>query len=77
MQLKHCQGCRDNFYNGNNDLGVSQCWAFDPKKKLTTQYELSVHTPMNIKCAYLKVRKPPCYHQTGYILLREIPDYAK
>jgi hypothetical protein len=25
-KLIHCQGCRDNFYNGNNDLGVKECW---------------------------------------------------
>jgi hypothetical protein len=24
---KYCSGCRNNFYNGNNDLGVSKCWS--------------------------------------------------
>lgn len=23
-----CAGCRNNFYNGNNDYGVKQCWSF-------------------------------------------------
>lgn len=23
-----CRGCEDNFYNGNNPLGVKECWAF-------------------------------------------------
>lgn len=31
-RLKPCQsmcgGCRDDFYNGHNQLGVTQCWGF-------------------------------------------------
>lgn len=27
-KLELCRGCRDNFYNGNNDLGVKRCWNF-------------------------------------------------
>ncbi len=22
-----CGGCRNDFYNGNNDLGVKECWS--------------------------------------------------
>ena len=29
---KHCTGCEDNFYNGNNDLGVNECWSLDNMK---------------------------------------------
>jgi hypothetical protein len=29
---KHCKGCRDNFYNGNNDLNVKRCWSLDSAK---------------------------------------------
>ena len=25
---RNCIGCRDNFYNGNNNLGVKECWGF-------------------------------------------------
>jgi hypothetical protein len=25
-KLKHCIGCSENFYNGNNPLGVKECW---------------------------------------------------
>lgn len=24
-----CSGCRNDFYNGHNDLGVKKCWSFD------------------------------------------------
>ena len=26
---EHCAGCRQNFYNGNNPLGVKRCWNLD------------------------------------------------
>jgi hypothetical protein len=29
---KMCSGCRDNFYNGNNDLGVKECWNLSSAK---------------------------------------------
>lgn len=29
---KYCAGCRNNFYNGNNDLGVAQCWSLEEAK---------------------------------------------
>jgi hypothetical protein len=27
-----CEGCRDNFYNGNNDIGVKTCWHYKTAK---------------------------------------------
>ncbi len=30
-----CAGCRDNFYNGNNDLGVKECWNLSTAKVVT------------------------------------------
>ena len=27
-----CGGCRQNFYNGNNDIGVSECWSLAKSK---------------------------------------------
>jgi hypothetical protein len=74
---KDCVGCRDNFYNSFNLYGIKDCWSFDKKKKLETKYELSIHTPMNIKSAYLKVKVPDCYHKQGYVLCKKIPDYAR
>ena len=31
-KLKHCLGCTENFYNGNNPLGVQRCWHLDSAK---------------------------------------------
>lgn len=27
-----CSGCRQNFYNGHNDLGIDECWSLDKAK---------------------------------------------
>jgi hypothetical protein len=27
-----CSGCENNFYNGNNDYGVKQCWSYSKNK---------------------------------------------
>jgi hypothetical protein len=31
-KLKMCAGCSENFYNGNNDIGISRCWNLDSAK---------------------------------------------
>lgn len=55
-----CRGCREDFYNGNNDLGVKECWSFrgarvvermrvgaweSPPYKWTPQTTLHCHSP--------------------------------
>ena len=32
MKKKYCNGCRDNFYNGNNQFGIGECWNFKSAK---------------------------------------------
>lgn len=71
-----CSGCRNNFYNGNNSLGVSECWSL-ADAKLKTRYRLPRNVPVNKKGAYVKVRVYNCYHETGYAYFDSIPNYAK
>ena len=71
-----CIGCRNNFYNGNNPLGVSECWSLK-SAVMKTRFELGTNVPMWIREAYRKVRKPSCYHGKGYVYLESIPVYAK
>jgi hypothetical protein len=73
---EHCTGCRNNFYNGNNSLGVARCWSL-AKAKLVTKFRIGTWVPMNIKEAYLKVRVPDCYHCDGSAHLKAIPHYAQ
>lgn len=76
MNKSDCVGCRDDFYNGNNDIGVSECWLFK-KAELATRYQLSIHTPISERRGYRKVTKPKCYGQNGYVFLDKIPEHAK
>ena len=31
-RLKHCSGCYENIYNGNNTVGVKECWNLKSAK---------------------------------------------
>jgi hypothetical protein len=73
---KHCPGCRNDFYNGNNELGVKRCWSLKDAK-LVTRFRLSINTPMSQKSGYVKTRVPDCYHENGFVYLNEIPNYAE
>jgi len=32
MKKSKCSGCRNNFYNGNNQYGVKECWLLKNAK---------------------------------------------
>ena len=64
--LKCCVGCYENFYNGNNTVGVKECWNLE-SAKLVMKKKVGIddvppwnHTP--IKCL-------SCYHETGYVMI--------
>jgi hypothetical protein len=66
-KLKHCTGCRDNFYNGHNDLGVSECWSLE-KAKMVWKKEVSINQrpPWNQKAR----RFLSCFHRPGYVYVQ-------
>lgn len=59
--ISMCGGCRNDFYNGHNDIGVQQCWHFKtaavekrikvgvwqnpPYSAKNAQWTLSCHMP--------------------------------
>ena len=64
--LKYCVGCYENFYNGNNTIGVKECWNLK-SAKLVMKKKVGIddvppwnHTP--IKCL-------SCYHETGFVMI--------
>ena len=73
---EHCSGCRNNFYNGNNGLGVKKCWSLE-SAKMVTKFELHRDTPMNLRERYFKTKVPSCYHKQGFVYLDQIPSYAQ
>lgn len=67
MDNKHCRGCRDNFYNGNNNLGVSECWSPKTAKLIwRRRVRMDERPPWNAKCE----RLPDCYGQQGFVFVK-------
>lgn len=44
---------------------------------MVTRFRLGTNVPMHIKEAYFKVKIPDCYHQSGYVHLKELPSYVQ
>lgn len=66
MDKKHCVGCRDNFYNGNNNLGISECWLLKTAKLIKRKrVHMDEVPPWKAKPETL----PNCYNESGYIFV--------
>ncbi len=64
MDKKHCRGCRNNFYNGNNDLGVNECWSLkDAKLIMRKEVHINDVPPWNQKAE----KFPDCYHKPKFV----------
>jgi len=66
MDVKHCVGCEQNFYNGNNPHGVKECWMLE-SAKLVSKKQVSVNDvpPWNHKPTLV----PSCYSKLGYVFI--------
>ena len=71
-----CAGCRNDFYNGNNQLGVQECWSFK-SAKVCTRYKLHWWTAPTVPGAFTKVTTLSCHHAPGkYAMYEKLPDFA-
>ena len=63
MDRKYCSGCANNFYNGNNELGVKDCWSFKSAKVVSRITVGHWENPpyKNKK----KIRVADCFHERG------------
>lgn len=66
--LRHCNGCRDNFYNGHNPLGVKRCWLLD-NARLVRRKEVGMSDvpPWHWQPV---VVVPECYRRSGYVYVK-------
>jgi hypothetical protein len=66
MKKQNCVGCEQNFYNGNNDLGVQECWSFK-----TAVLKLRRRVGMNDIPPWTATPRslPSCYQQRGAIFV--------
>ena len=66
-----CSGCRDDFYNGHNNLGVNKCWSFDESEIVKViqvgYWERPPYTDRQIE------KRLSCYRKKDCIFYK-IPD---
>lgn len=68
LDIKHCQGCEDNFYNGQNPYGISECWH-------RTSAEMGKYRliPSDLRPPYLSIKPqslPTCYKKKRYVKVK-------
>ena len=54
-----CRGCRDDFYNDNNGLGVTECWSFGSAEVCDKVGHRSIHS---VKPDETKIKTLTCWH---------------
>ncbi len=75
-KLKLCVGCRQNFYNGNNTIGVAECWSLK-SARICKRWRLGWWTDPTTKGAFVQVQTLSCHHQTGrYAFCKELSTHA-
>lgn len=68
IDRKHCLGCRQDFYNGNNPYGIQVCWHREGAK--FDQYRL---VPTDLRPPYLGlpvVSLPICYDKARHVKVK-------
>lgn len=63
-EKSQCSGCRDNFYNGNNEYGVQECWSFKSAKVVDKIAYPSIHCTASQRQTYKKTLS--CYHGVNH-----------
>ena len=64
-QVRHCAGCRDNFYNGHNPYGIKRCWMLD-NARLVRRKQVHINDVPPWSCQPVLV-VPECYRKEKYV----------
>lgn len=68
INKSNCDGCENNFYNGNNPYGIKECWSFKTAKLVfKKQVHMDQIPPWNQK----PIKVPDCYHMKHYVFVGE------
>ena len=74
--MKNCHGCRNDFYNGKNDVGVKECWSLQLAREVT-RYRLDWWTAPTVPGAFREVQTFQCHHAPGkYLDHKALPEFA-
>lgn len=67
-KLKMCIGCYNNFYNGNNDLGVKECWMLK-SARVVLKKKVGIWQVPPWKQAPIRILN--CRREDGYIFVEK------
>ena len=76
ITLEQCRGCEDDFYNGNNPLGIQRCWSA-ATGEIVKRYAIGTWTMPASPGAFTEVEVPNCYRRKGEHYYRELPYFVK
>lgn len=65
-KLKHCKGCRDDYYNHGNNSTTGRCWML-PSMKLVSKKRVPMDQPP--PWTQKPVQVPDCKHERGYVFV--------
>lgn len=72
MDKSHCKGCRENFYNGENPYGVTECWHLKTAKLILRKaVPLDQRPPWNQRAELY----PSCYRKPRHVMVK--PDVTQ
>lgn len=74
-KMKHCRGCRDDFYNDKNPMGVKECWALKTAK-MVTRFRIGTWTRPTEPGAFTKVQTLSCFHRDGEHYYEKLPSFV-
>lgn len=65
----NCSNCDNNFYNGNNPLGIKECWS-KSSAKIVDRIPIGINESPPYKNRE-PVKVLDCYHTQGTVYVKE------
>ncbi len=72
-KLEMCPGCSENFYNGNNTIGVKECWNLE-KASIVQRKKIGINDVPPWKTQPI-IRMLSCRREKGYIFVEPNKEY--
>ena len=74
---QYCSGCHSNYYNGNNDVGITECWGLK-SAKLVKRFRIGWWTPCDRIENFTEVKTLDCHKETGsFAFYDRIPAHLR
>lgn len=73
---RYCAGCDNDFYNGNNEFHIEECWHLGDAK-VVTRYRIGAWTVPRSASCFTRVRTFNCYRAPGCAHFTELPSHLR